>query len=119
MYGYHPEIRYEVEDNFPEGEVPSAKDRVEQLQSLREGLEERLKKAAEYQANYYNKNHKPREFAVGELVLLSTRNLNQKRPSKKMSPKFAGPFRIEDKIGKQAYRLTLPSNYIINNFFHV
>ena len=119
MYGYYPEIRYEVEDNFPEGEVPSAKDRVEQLQSLREGLEERLKKAAEYQAKYYNKNHKPREFAVGELVLLSTRNLNQKRPSKKMSPKFAGPFRIEDKIGKQAYRLTLPSTYRIHNVFHV
>ena len=34
MYEYYSEIRYEVEDNFFEGKISSAKDRVEQLQSL-------------------------------------------------------------------------------------
>ena len=51
--------------------------------------------------------------------MLSTRNLKQKRPSKKTSHKFAGPFRVEDKIGAQAYRLTLPNSYRIHNTFHV
>ena len=51
--------------------------------------------------------------------MLSTKNLRQKRPSRKLSHKFIGPFRIQDLVGKQAYRLTLPSSYQIHNVFHV
>ena len=51
--------------------------------------------------------------------MLSTRNLKQRRPSKKLSHQFAGPFRIKDKVGAQAYHLTLPTNYRIHNTFHV
>ena len=56
---------------------------------------------------------------MGELVMLSTKNLKQRRPSKKLSHRFVGPFRIKDKVGAQAYRLTLPTNYRIHNTFHV
>ena len=70
---------------------------------LRDGLSERLDRANAYQARYYNKDHKPKENVVGELVMLSTRNLKQKWPSKKLTHKFVGPFRIEDEVGVQAY----------------
>ena len=119
MYEYHSEIRYEVENNFFEEKISSAKDRVEQLQNLRKNLKKRLKKVVEYQTKYYNKNHKSREFVVDELILLSTKNLNQKRLSKKMFSKFAKSFRIENKIEKQTYQLTLSSTYRIHNVFHV
>ena len=119
MYKYHSKIRYEVENNFFKKKISSTKNRVEQLQNLRKSLEERLKKVAEYQTKYYNKNHKSREFVVGELILLSTKNFNQKRSSKKMFFKFMKPFKIENKIGKQTYRLTLSSTYRIHNVFHV
>ena len=33
--------------------------------------------------------------------------------------KFAKPFKIENKIEKQTYRLTLSSTYRIYNIFHV
>ena len=51
--------------------------------------------------------------------MLWTRNLQQIRPSKKLTHKLVGPFRIEDEVGAQAYRLTLPSTYRIHNTFHV
>ena len=51
--------------------------------------------------------------------MLSTRNLKFK-VSKKLSPKFVGPFRVLDPIGSQAYRLALPDKYErIHNVFHV
>ena len=100
MYKYYSEIRYEIENNFFEKKISSAKDRVEQLQSLQESLEKRLKKVAEYQTKYYNKNYKSREFVVDELILLSIKNFNQKRSSKKMFFKFVKSFKIENKIEK-------------------
>ena len=119
MYGYHPEIHYEVEDNSAVEGVPEAKDRVRRLNEMRNSCAQRLEHAGALQAKYYNRKHKPMSYAVGDLVLLSTKNLKQKRPSKKLSHKFAGPFRIEDKVGAQAYRLTLPNTYRIHNTFHV
>ena len=76
MYKYHSEIRYEIENNFFEEKISSTKDRVEQLQNFQKSFEKRLKKAAEYQTKYYNKNHKLKEFVVGELILLSIKNFN-------------------------------------------
>lgn len=119
MYGYHPEIRYELEDESIEGRIPSANERVKKLQLARDEAAERLHRAQESQTKYYNQNHKPQEYNVGQLVMLATKNLKQKRPSKKLSHKFVGPFRITDKIGAQAYRLLLPSTYRIHNTFHV
>ena len=52
-------------------------------------------------------------------MLLSTRNLKLKVPKKKIAAKFIGPFRVLDAIGKQAYRLALPTSYQIHNVFYV
>ncbi len=119
MYGYHPEIHWEIEDDNPEGRVPAASERVRRLQESRDDIAERLRNASAAQAKQYNKSHQPQEYKVGDLVMLATKNLKQKRPSKKLSHKFVGPFRIVDKVGAQAYRLLLPSTYRIHNTFHV
>lgn len=119
MYGYHPEIRWEIEDDSPEGRVPAANDKVKKLQASRDEAAQRLRRAADAQSKYYNKSHQPQSYKVGDLVMLATKNLKQKRPSKKLSHKFVGPFRITDKVGAQAYRLLLPSTYRIHNTFHV
>ena len=53
-------------------------------------------------------------------MLLSTKNLRQRQPSKKLSPKKIGPFPVEEPIGTQAYRLVLPKKYSrIWPVFHV
>ena len=119
IYEYHSEIRYEVENNFFKKKILLTKDRVEQLQNFQKNFEKRLKNVAEYQTKYYNKNYKLKEFVVDELILLSIKNFNQKCLNKKMFFKFAKSFKIENKIEKQTYWLTLSSTYQIYNIFHV
>ena len=56
---------------------------------------------------------------MGELVLLSSRNLSFKGVPTKLEKKYVGPFEIVEKIGAQVYRLKLPDSWIIHDVFHI
>ena len=56
---------------------------------------------------------------MGEMIVLATKNLKQKQPSKKLSHCFIGLFEVDKIVGKQAYCLILPPNYRIHPVFHV
>jgi len=51
--------------------------------------------------------------------MLSTKNLKQKRFSKKMSHKYVESFRIKNKSETQIYRLILLNIYRFHNTFYV
>jgi len=52
--------------------------------------------------------------------LLSTQNLALKQgKSRKLFPRFIGPFTIKHKVNPVAYELHLPSPYKLHNAFHV
>ena len=72
---------------------------------------QRLKHADTQQTKYYNRKHKPISYTIDNLILLFTKNFKQKRFNKKLSHKFVDPFKIEDKIKAQIYRLTLSNIY--------
>ena len=60
-------------------------------------------------------------FAVGDKVLLSTRNLNL-TGLRKFKDKFVGPFVVQQRIGEVAYRLDLSSRaalHSVHPVFHV
>jgi transposase InsO family protein len=102
LYGYNPELRFDIEDAATKGEalaasVPAARDRILRLQELRDRLREELLKSQERQAKYYNQKHQPKLFKRKDLVKLSTRNLRLK--DKKLQPRWIGPFRILERIG--------------------
>ena len=61
-------------------------------------------------AYYYNVNHVPKQFKVGDQIKLSTKNLQFK--NRKLAPRQVGLFRVIECIGSQAYRITLPAKYI-------
>ncbi len=109
LYGYNPELRFDIEDTATKGETPAARDRILRLKELRDRLKEELLKSQERQAKYYNQRHQPKLFKQGNLVKLSTRNLRLKY--KKLQPRWIGPFRILKRIGLQAYQLALPEKY--------
>ena len=72
-------------------------------------VRQRLLQAQELSKRYYDADHRPLEFAVGDWVWL--RLLNRTTQSlepgarKKLGPRYAGPFRVMERIGSVAYRL--------------
>jgi hypothetical protein len=97
----------------------SARDLMKRLQGMHTQLKETLTHAQDLQAKYYDAKHKRVEFKVGDLVMLNTKNLNSNQPCKKLGPKKAGPFRVDKRIGNQAYQLHLPEKWECHNVFHV
>ncbi|KAK6307362.1 hypothetical protein J4Q44_G00225100 [Coregonus suidteri] len=52
-------------------------------------------------------------FQLGDRVWLSTLNLPLRLPCKKLSPGFAGPFKVLQRINEVSYRLLLPPHYLL------
>ena len=58
------------------------------------------------------------DFAISDLVLLSTKNLKFKNYSQKLQRKFVGPFAVWEKVSPMAYKLQLPTSWRIHDVFH-
>ena len=71
------------------------------------------------QQQYYNQIHRMVEYKVGDLLLLSSKNLSFKNIPAKLQKKFVGPFEVIEKIGPQAYRLDFADTWKIHNVFHI
>jgi hypothetical protein len=119
MYGYHPQLRIDVEDDVPGGEAPAAKERAMAIEQEREVLSTQWRNAVEAQKKHHDKKHKPMRFSIGDQVMLSAKNIRQLRPSKKLSDRYLGPFSVTKVVGTQAYELKLPAGYKIHPVFHV
>jgi hypothetical protein len=118
--GYDPTISRRIERDAQERRLhPNAIERVYKLETLRRDLERHWSEAVANHKRFYDDKHVERTFKRGELVLLSTQNLQLKTP-KKLTPKFVGPFRILEAVGSLAYRLALPEKYSrLHNVFPV
>ncbi|MBW0577696.1 hypothetical protein O181_117411 [Austropuccinia psidii MF-1] len=60
-----------------------------------------------YANQRWDKSHKPPEFKIGDLVLVSTLNFNNIRGQKKLKYSFAGPFIKKALHGPNAVKLEL------------
>ena len=96
---------------------------LQERQVASELLRERLAQAHNRMKQMADRGRTPREFQVGEFVLLKlqpyAQNTLVNRPYPKLSFKFFGPFKIVARIGVVAYRLELPENAQIHPVFHV
>jgi Chromo (CHRromatin Organisation MOdifier) domain len=61
----------------------------------------------------------PPAYQVGDLVMLNGRNIQTRRPSRKLDHKNHGPFQVEKIFSPLAVKLTLPRKWRIHNVFHV
>ena len=74
--------------------IRGLQERLEQFQRVRDSVSKHLKDAIVVQKKYYDAQHEPIEFGTGDFMLLSTKNLNIKRPKRSLWPKYIEPFEI-------------------------
>jgi len=101
-------------------DAPGVKQFIQELQDAQNKAKQCLYAAQQRQKAYADNRRRPAHFAIGQQVLLSTKNILLRMVgSAKLLPKFIGPFKITDKINETAYRLELPPCLKIHNVFHV
>jgi len=86
-------------------------------------IQERMKSSQSRQKSYADQRRKPLEFVVGNHVFMRvtpTKGVGRAIKSRKLSPKFVGPYQILRKIGPVAYEIALPPQLAnLHNVFHV
>ena len=93
--------------------TPAAKDFLATLNHALASARTHLTQAQEAQKRAADKRRRPHTIAVGDQVLLSTRNLSLKDTGQtpKLQPRFIGPFKVTAQVNPNAYRLELPPQY--------
>jgi len=100
--------------------VPSAEEFFKELEEAREQARKALDKAASEMKKYADRKRGPLpKFEIGDKVLLDATNYPSIRPSRKLSERRYGPFKITEKLSDLTYRLKLPANWKIHPVFHV
>lgn len=109
------------------GDVPTANAEVEEMvrgrDELLQELRDNLATAQSRMQASANKKRRDVEFQEGTWVYLKLRPYRQTtvafRRAEKLAPRFFGPYKIEKRIGKVAYKLALPAHSKIHPVFHV
>ena len=103
-----------------ENQVPAAAHFTEEMNRQLNVAKHMLEAAQQRQKSQADKKRNPAGFQVGDRVLLSTVNLSLKATgTRKLMPRFIGPFKIKERISQVAYRLQLPPELRIHDAFHV
>jgi hypothetical protein len=117
-YGYHPRT--------PVGEVvevvhPTSAAFVERLQSSLSFARKCLIAAQQRQKAFADQRRVEKVYKVGGKVLLSTKYLNLKHSesSRKLLPKWIGPFEVVQIVGPVAYKLKMNPGWRVHPVFHV
>lgn len=119
---FRPTMRLNPESKTETGltGVPGAQGAAEKLARDVEEHRERWLRVQKSSKEYYDAKHKERSYRIGTEVLLSSKNIAVRKPCKKLTERFLGPFIVEASVGPNAYRLRLPSVYgRLHHTFHV
>jgi hypothetical protein len=118
-YGRHPRLPTDVRDTT-DNRVPSATEFASGVADAVAAAKDKLEQARQRAKRSADPARREKQFAAGERVLLSSKNIALKTPgSNKLLPKYVGPFKILDVLGPVTYRLELPSGMKCHNVFHV
>jgi hypothetical protein len=103
--------------------VAQVDDALTSRDSILRALKQHLTEAQNRMKQQADQHRTEREFAEGDMVFLRLQPYRQNsiatRRSMKLAPRFYGPFRILNRVGKVAYRLELPADSAVHPVFHV
>ena len=122
VYGRHPCTPAhgisELQDT-----VPAAAEFLETIQNATKVAKDSLTCTKANQEKYANQKRQPLTFQEGDLVLLSSAHIHPSlrsvKTSKKLTPRFIGPFTIVQRISETSYKLNLPESFKMHPVFHV
>jgi hypothetical protein len=102
---------------------PAATDFIKNIHTAVNTAHEAIVRTNEQTTIQKNRHRRPRDFTLGDLVLLSTRKIasDTYTGARKLMPKFCGPFAIKSRINDVTYRLDLSAPMLargIHNAFH-
>ncbi|WVZ63443.1 hypothetical protein U9M48_013076 [Paspalum notatum var. saurae] len=104
-------------------QVPTGPALLKEAEEKIEEIRERLKIAQTRQKSYADRRRRELSFEEGDLVYLKVspiRGTRRFQVKGKLAPRYIGPYKIEGRIGKVAYKLQLlESMPDIHNVFHV
>jgi len=90
------------------------------MKAVHEKAHKALNQTREAMKKYYDcKALEQPDLKVGDQVMLNAKNIRTKRPSKKLSLKLYGPFKIFEKRGNRAFKLEISLPWKIHPVFHV
>ncbi|KAK3560394.1 hypothetical protein QTP86_008482 [Hemibagrus guttatus] len=100
--------------------VPAVDDWIRRSERVWDSAHVCLQRAVRGQAIQANRRRHPHPpYQPGQRVWLSTQDLKLRLPSRKLSPRYVGPFKILRQINEVTYQLELPANYRVSPSFHV
>ena len=89
--------------------MPPIESHVKKLILVHDTVRYNLEQARQRQKEYADRSRRHLSFKEGDNVLLSTCHLALKGlVSRKLAPKFVGPYKVISKTGNTAYKLKLP-----------
>ena len=74
-------------------------------------IQERMKASQSRQKSYADQRRRPLEFSTGDHVFLKvtpTTGVGRTIRSRKLSPKYIGPYQILNRVGPVAYEIAMP-----------
>lgn len=109
-------------DDPSESEYPGVRTYIQKIKCTIMEARDSIIGARVKQTMDANKKRRPSPFESGDLIYLSTKNLNfPKGLARKLLPKYVGPYRIIEDFGNNSYRVDLPARLKqrgIHNVFH-
>uniref|UniRef100_A0AAQ4S1T4 Chromo domain-containing protein n=1 Tax=Gasterosteus aculeatus aculeatus TaxID=481459 RepID=A0AAQ4S1T4_GASAC len=115
--GYQPPLFPELEKVLDE---PSIQHHLQRAQQTWITTREALLRTADRNRRQADRHRSPApEYTPGQKVLLNTKDVPLKASTRKLSPRFIGPFEIQAVISPTAVRLNLPPSLRIHPTFHV
>jgi len=116
--GYHPNLLVYLERDIASS---CARDFVVDLDELQGTLKEEIAKAQmQYQPSADSRRQQPPDFQVGQPVFVKSQYFRTTRPSKKLSKKYLGPYKIIAQPSPQSFTLCLPDTMrAVHPVFHV
>ena len=117
-YGRQPRSSFTIPTNLT---VESAEDFAQRMKTLHKQTTSALEQTAARMKKYYDRRHTvEHSFKIGDRVYLDAADLRTLRPSRKLSDKRLGPFKITKVISPVNYQLQLPRTWKLStNTFHV